>query len=466
MIILVGSQNAGTGKSTLVTNLAVLFSIADSKKGYKIIMVGVDKQCTSIDWYTLRRKIKTSLKKEKQIITISPSDMYDNLTRQLVEWNINYNRVIVDFPAGLSPEFEAALLVTDMVVFPFRPLKEDLNTLPAIVEAVKKANRKNPELLACAAIMTCSDIPELDETQIEELFAKHTDTISLLKPIIHYNEVYQQALSKGYGVVDLEEEDATKEINALRDALKDSYNKKRKSHKQITAIEPSEIDDGSSQEQQLESVPSIPADEFLSNPDDFSPEKFADGLKDISDDELVERYKDLSLQHVRMDIQFQMMQGLIILEAKRRYPSNQEFGKWVKSVQTLCLHRQPVRNRYMHLAEFFHDKPMGLISLTAAYEISAPINADVAKAVYEIAKDKKLSVAKVKKLIADKKSESGIKTESNTPNTTDHVKKVLRQVKGFGLTREQQIKFFKQCISELKEQADDVIDAKSSGGER
>lgn len=124
-------------------------------------------------------------------------------------------------------------------------------------------------------------------------------------------------------------------------------------------------------------------------------------LKDLSLEELATRYEDI-------DRQSQLFKGLILLEARSRFKSNNEFGDWVKSVQTLCLDAQEVRTRYMNLARYFKDKEMTGISITAAYEISAPINEAIADKVYEYAKGKNLKVAEVKQKIAELKNKAGI----------------------------------------------------------
>ena len=124
-------------------------------------------------------------------------------------------------------------------------------------------------------------------------------------------------------------------------------------------------------------------------------------LKDLSLEQLVSRYEAI-------DQQSQIFKGLILLEARNRFKSNNEFGDWVKTVQTLCLDRQEVRTRYMNLARYFKDKEMLGISLTVAYEISAPANEQIADNLYEYVKGKDLKVSEVKKKAQELKKQLGI----------------------------------------------------------
>ena len=119
-------------------------------------------------------------------------------------------------------------------------------------------------------------------------------------------------------------------------------------------------------------------------------------LEDLNLDELANRY-------IEIDNQAHMMKGLILLEARNRFSSNNEFGDWVKSVIAICDDGFQVRNRLMNYAKFFQNKDTTGISLSSCYLISSPINADIADKVYQDALGKNLSVAQIKAEIAKAK---------------------------------------------------------------
>lgn len=140
-------------------------------------------------------------------------------------------------------------------------------------------------------------------------------------------------------------------------------------------------------------------------------DKFIDGteklsLKSLSLDELAHRYKDI-------DQQSQMLKGQILLEARERFKSDKEFGQWIVSVGLSDTSRD-TRSTYMNLARFFKDRDLTGISVTAAYEISAPKNSDVADEIYELAKGNNLSVSEIKQQIAIRKGANVI-----SPKTTN-----------------------------------------------
>lgn len=132
-------------------------------------------------------------------------------------------------------------------------------------------------------------------------------------------------------------------------------------------------------------------EDFLSQVDKFT-------LADLTLEQLADRYKDI-------DRQSQMMKGLILLEARNRFSSNQEFGNWVVNIE-LSDDSFQNRNLFMNLARFFQNRKMSGISLTVAYEISRPSNKDIAEKIYEYALNKNLKVLDIKEKIKLGKNKS------------------------------------------------------------
>ena len=118
MIILVGSEKGGVGKSTLSTNFAVL--LASLKKD--VVIVDTDRQSTSANWAQYRE--------ETEQPRIDCIRQYGNLTKTLESLNTRYNIVIVDCQGSISKELQTGLLAADIVIMPFRPSQWDLDTLP------------------------------------------------------------------------------------------------------------------------------------------------------------------------------------------------------------------------------------------------------------------------------------------------------------------------------------------------
>jgi hypothetical protein len=116
--------------------------------------------------------------------------------------------------------------------------------------------------------------------------------------------------------------------------------------------------------------------DFLSKAEDNKPVDFVVDLSSLTLDELVAQYIDI-------DRQSHLLKGQILLEARRRFISNQEFGEW-RSLNFSGLPQQTANN-LMNLARYFNEKtrPLAHIPVSVGYLISAPINEPIAEIVYK-----------------------------------------------------------------------------------
>jgi hypothetical protein len=151
------------------------------------------------------------------------------------------------------------------------------------------------------------------------------------------------------------------------------------------------------------------------------------------------------------------MQGLILLEIRERLISDIKFGQWIKEAgQELFLGSQSLITKKMNYARFFKNRDQSGISLTAAYEISAPINADIADKVYQEALGKNLSVAQIKAEIAKAKGllPESVNEGSGEPELMplEDISKFMEQVLAeiSNLPKAEAIRVLDECKKELK----------------
>lgn len=174
-----------------------------------------------------------------------------------------------------------------------------------------------------------------------------------------------------------------------------------------------------------------------------------DDLTSLTLEELADRFDSIEQQA-------QLFQGRILLEARNRFDSDAAFGEWVANVGgTLCSTTRQHRTRLINLARFFDSRELTGISITAAYEISAPINEDVADKIYEYALNKNLPVSEIKAQIQIAK---GIKIESDSKiidvelqaklALDDFKKSVMSGVKK--VLQQDAIKVLQDCIKQIR----------------
>ena len=144
----------------------------------------------------------------------------------------------------------------------------------------------------------------------------------------------------------------------------------------------------------------ISPEQFLAEVDQVQIIPVSD-LKALSLDELAERASSIVKQS-------NQLLARILLEGRRRFKSNKEYGQWVNSIIGLSDITFQHRNAMLNWAIFEENHPMDGISMTAGFEIAAPGNADVANKVYDYCYNKNLSVAEVKRYIMQLKSVASI----------------------------------------------------------
>jgi hypothetical protein len=160
--------------------------------------------------------------------------------------------------------------------------------------------------------------------------------------------------------------------------------------------------------------------------------------------------------------QTQLLKGKILLEIRKRcYRDGITLKDLILSLgikHSSLLELSPAqRNRLMNLAEFFNDeRPMSGISVTVAYEISAPRNEAIADKLYKEAFEKNLTVEDIKSWIDifnNKKDTTKLKYDTHVKLSED-AKKILDHVHSLNLNGNTAIKALKECYTKMMESLD------------
>lgn len=138
MIIVVGGTKGGTGKSTLVTNLAAI----DVNQGHDSLLVDADRQGSASAWAAAREEAGASIRRVPSVQKFGQL----SLTNELKALTKKYDNVFVDAGGYDSEELRAAILAADRLYIPLRPAQFDVWTLPKIIEIAAQSQMYNPEL--------------------------------------------------------------------------------------------------------------------------------------------------------------------------------------------------------------------------------------------------------------------------------------------------------------------------------
>jgi chromosome partitioning protein len=204
MIILIGSQKGGCGKSTTAVNIcAELASL-----GHDVVLVDADRQCTSANWAMDRTA-------NEKLAKVHCVQKYENIRDTLIDLNKRYDFVIVDAAGRDSRELRTGMLAAHILIVPFRPSQPDLDTLPKMQEIITQAKDLNPDLKVFGLLTMTPTNPAIREEADARICLEDYSVIKLLTTIIHDRKCYRDAMSDGLGVVEMDNPKAKDEIKKL-----------------------------------------------------------------------------------------------------------------------------------------------------------------------------------------------------------------------------------------------------------
>ena len=193
MIILIGSQKGGCGKSTLATNIAASLAVS----GKDVMLVDADRQGSSSNWFLDRSE-------NAELPQVHSVQKYDDVRASVLDLDKRYEYVIIDAAGRDSIELRTAMMISNVFIMPVRPSQFDLDTVPRMQEIYTDAKLLNSGLQFKAIITMGSPNPVIHESKEAQSFFENYPDITLLKTIIRERKVYRDAISGvGLGVVRL-----------------------------------------------------------------------------------------------------------------------------------------------------------------------------------------------------------------------------------------------------------------------
>lgn len=208
MILLVGSQKGGSGKSTTAVNIAA--ALAGKKRD--VVLVDADRQSTAANWVADRPKDRP---------VVHCIQKYDNIHATLSDLANRYEYVIVDAAGQDSRELRTGMTVADLLLAPFKPSQPDLDTLPKLLSIITQAQGLNPGLSAYGLITMASANPVVNETREALDYFRDYPQIKPLETVICDRKIYRDAMSEGLGVTEMNNPKAVREIRSLVKELLD-----------------------------------------------------------------------------------------------------------------------------------------------------------------------------------------------------------------------------------------------------
>lgn len=203
MIILVGSEKGGVGKSTISINIAAELA----QRNQDVCLVDADKQGTASRWAQDRVDARF-----KPVQCIS---LHDNIHKPLLDLSDRYKILVVDVAGRDSRELRTGMLAADVLVTPFRPSQPDLDTLPHLADVIEQAKDMNPSLICRAVLSMAPTNPRVNEVNQAKDYLKSYPEFVVCDAIVRDRKAFRDSLAEGAGVVEWGDPKATYEVQRL-----------------------------------------------------------------------------------------------------------------------------------------------------------------------------------------------------------------------------------------------------------
>ena len=216
MIVIIGGEKGGTGKTTLATNLAAMRVMS----GRDVLLVDTDKQESANYWAYVRkdnRNVTANVNSSQQLggsiirVTQDPAKQYED--------------IIVDAGGRNSSELRATMTIADMLFVPVQLSQFDIWTLVRMDELVDLAQRVNPKLQAFIVINRASTNPTVSEAYETIKLFKDYKFLEFSGLVFKDRIAYRKAASLGLSVLELKPPDI-KAVNEMKDFYMRVYHEK------------------------------------------------------------------------------------------------------------------------------------------------------------------------------------------------------------------------------------------------
>jgi chromosome partitioning protein len=194
MILLIGGEKGGTGKSTIATNLAAYRKQAE--KDHEILIVDTDPQGSSSDW--------TYYRKEDGREGIDCVQIFGKrITSEIPSHTKNYHDIIIDAGGRDSKELRYAMGLADAMIVPVGPSQYDLNTIEQIEDLLIQVEAFNEKLECYVLINRLRNIPNMKDLNESIMYLKDFEEINVCDFQIHERIAFTRSSSLGLGVSEM-----------------------------------------------------------------------------------------------------------------------------------------------------------------------------------------------------------------------------------------------------------------------
>lgn len=214
MLIVIGGQKGGSGKTTIATNIATM-RVMENRD---ILLYDVDPQRTATLWASRRDEDQNLLRvsSSQKVLDKRTINVGTVIRNELRALQSKYQDIVVDAGGADNDALRAALSLADLAIFPIIPSEFDMWTFETLSNLVASAQRT---LNAKVLLNRVSTNPATAKKEIEDCddFLSDFDNLTRLDNFLSERVAVRRASGKGMAIVEYKPADlkATEEIESV-----------------------------------------------------------------------------------------------------------------------------------------------------------------------------------------------------------------------------------------------------------
>lgn len=216
MIIEVGHEKGGVGKSLIAVNLAAYLA----QKKHSVVLVDTDTQMTASKWGELRTHFG-----HEHLFTIV--DKAVDPTEHIRKLSENYDVVVVDVGARDYSRLSELARIVDLWIAPTRVGQGDLESTLSLADAFEKANQKHKRG-KIPLVVTVNSVPgawnSTEGADAVEALQQALPDVPILKNVLRDRKVWRDAHRLGKSIFEMPGRDREKAehefVLMIKEALK------------------------------------------------------------------------------------------------------------------------------------------------------------------------------------------------------------------------------------------------------
>jgi chromosome partitioning protein len=191
MIILVGGEKGGSGKTTIATNLAAMLA----EHGRDTLLVDTDPQGSASFWAEARQEDATI---PKNLTTVQKHGR--SVGQEIQQLSPRFQDVVIDSGGRDSAELRAAMLIAHVILVPSRPSMYDIHSLALMDRLVGQSQQFNPGLQAFVVVNGAStNVGNADVSDMLEVL-EDFDYLKVTGTVLRDRLAYRRSAAKGLSV--------------------------------------------------------------------------------------------------------------------------------------------------------------------------------------------------------------------------------------------------------------------------